>query len=742
MKKFIIFLSALLLLSFAQGVFAIECGSSLDGTSKMNESLHCVDSQIRLKSGTLNCNGHTINGVKENDSIGFLIKGDNDITIKNCVISNFTNGVKIRHGVETIGLGWGGLKSIRTYSRNTQIINTSFISNEIGILAKESYNSKIINSTFVNNSFSGIHFSHGEGSVLNNTFVNSNVSYKTTKGLSFCENGIDNTYHNSTGPTCSCTPVSKTSVINSPITLCAQKYPLENTLKLKTSSILDCNDAILSGKNTNKGILIRGAKDTTIKNCFLEGFSTGVVYNHDYTTHMDKVRHSNSVIKNSKIINVDNAVDIKGDSQKGKPLNISNSTLKADNYLIHNSNQEVIGKNNYYGTNNLSIIKEKISNPSKVQLSPIKTKTKRLELHLKNTTLNYTSSLQFKTNFTLDNLKFYSIKNQTTTKLPIDSFSQNTDSININLPSLNKENVLVFFSNKTHNELANNKKPLFKKYVKYFDINSSEKKYAFRHYPSKQKNSQSIVLAGGLWSSFSTWEKFAKELQKKGYNVYVIALTGETQECRNCYDYHFKTLKNNVLPQYLNTITDISNSTNITYIGHSNGARVVYEYLHSNANDHIDKIILMGMPGNFNYFSPVSSLVSKFNSSIIKTLEGKNHVGFQEILLSPIEQNPLKNIYFSIFGNTKGKISTSLYKWYHNLMILDEKSFPSLKTHKPITFIEGNIIERGDGVVAHKDTKDMVNKTQSDRISYYKFPLFHTQLSSHDRVLSLLISLI
>lgn len=92
------------------------------------------------------------------------------------------------------------------------------------------------------------------------------------------------------------------------------------------------------------------------------------------------------------------------------------------------------------------------------------------------------------------------------------------------------------------------------------------------------KDNLPIVMAGGLWSDIKTWKELGTELANKGYEVYLLELSGgENIECENCYNYNYNDLVQTVYPTYINKVLELSGKDKIKYVGHSNGARTALD---------------------------------------------------------------------------------------------------------------------------------------------------------------------
>lgn len=187
------------------------------------------------------------------------------------------------------------------------------------------------------------------------------------------------------------------------------------------------------------------------------------------------------------------------------------------------------------------------------------------------------------------------------------------------------------------------------------------------------KDSLPIVMGGGLWSDITTWNELGTELANEGYEIYLIELTGgENSECKNCYNYEYEFLTNEVYPTYLNFILNLSEKNKLKYIGHSNGARTALDSLSSNQfnQNKIDTLIAVGVPGAFEELSYFAQLIKDSGDTAIERLNEKN---ISHITVSRISHE-LESMTAEIFSpsihtfDSNNKISTNLFSQYYNWM--------------------------------------------------------------------------
>jgi len=119
--------------SICGGTMPCSCGDVLVKDYTMTYDLNNCSGEFGLgfrgngKYITLNCNGHTISGIRKNDSVGLYMNYRNGSTIINCIIENFGDGIFI-DGEEVVHVELNAIK----YNSNNGIlmnaINNKYIS--------------------------------------------------------------------------------------------------------------------------------------------------------------------------------------------------------------------------------------------------------------------------------------------------------------------------------------------------------------------------------------------------------------------------------------------------------------------------------------------------------------------------------------------------------------------------------------------------------------------------------------
>jgi parallel beta-helix repeat protein len=313
------------------------CGGVL--TQDMNldyNLLNCPANGLNIGASNImiDCHGHSINGSGSGYGINVAY---NNITIKNCNISNFNMGIYLS-------------------SSNNKIINSNASGNQIGIsLMGGANNNQIINSSAKGaGTYHGIYISSSD----NNTIINS-VAQGGDNGIligSSTGNHIINTSAN--GAVCG---ISLVSVLNSQI-IDSNASGSTNGIVLTTSS--DNNQIINSNVNGTGGtgwaLNIHSSLNNTISNSRIKGTDIGV--------HIRASSNNNKIISSSLQGNWE-GIMIEESSSNNQISRSNLSSIRYGVYLVSSStNTTLINNNLSGGINDLYID----SSSAKLQDQPVR----------------------------------------------------------------------------------------------------------------------------------------------------------------------------------------------------------------------------------------------------------------------------------------------------------------------------------------------------------------------------------
>ncbi|MEM3555718.1 MAG: right-handed parallel beta-helix repeat-containing protein, partial [Candidatus Micrarchaeia archaeon] len=132
----------------------------------------------------LNCQGHTITGLRTANSSGVYAYGRKNIVLKNCIISNYSTGVVFNRTSQANiynNTVFNNLKEgiyLYNMSNDTEINNNVVYGNEKGINIYLSNTNQVYNNTVFNNTQDGIMFYYvNQSQVFDNVVYNNGASY-------------------------------------------------------------------------------------------------------------------------------------------------------------------------------------------------------------------------------------------------------------------------------------------------------------------------------------------------------------------------------------------------------------------------------------------------------------------------------------------------------------------------------------------------------------------------------------
>ena len=201
---------------------------------------------------TLDCNSHTITGL--GGGTGIKVQERNNITIKNCIVNNFSDGIFLM------------VSSYDNITNNTVSLNNN------GIFTLGSSDNKITNNTFCSNIDKDIYLDE--------------ISNRNT-GDNYCDNKQDDDGNPLACSACPVPPSPPQNVTDCQIISSSGTYIIQNNITSVSSDpcltitandvTLDCDGfSITGGYTTNTGVFISNSTDVTVENCVLSQFAFGI----------------------------------------------------------------------------------------------------------------------------------------------------------------------------------------------------------------------------------------------------------------------------------------------------------------------------------------------------------------------------------------------------------------------------------------------------------------------------------
>ena len=301
------------------GETACACGNNLVNDTSLTANLECTGVGINISDNnlTLNCAGYYVLGDGDAADIGISFYGLTNITLINCNISTFGDGI---YALATPGVTiynnsvWNHTTSgIKLWASNqTNITSNQIYQNYNGLVSNSSYQN-ITNNSFSNNTnyafyISGLSTNNGTAnmSIDNNTFINNNYGLYISEAVNTTIRGnnfSNNNYSFALVPFSASTHylsyyihnITTTNLINNkPI----YYYRNQNNLEINESTgagviyIISSQNINISNINTepnHNGLYIYGSdnlliKDSNFSNNARYGIQTsaGINFNHNY----------------------------------------------------------------------------------------------------------------------------------------------------------------------------------------------------------------------------------------------------------------------------------------------------------------------------------------------------------------------------------------------------------------------------------------------------------------------------
>ncbi|MBW2979781.1 right-handed parallel beta-helix repeat-containing protein, partial [Candidatus Woesearchaeota archaeon] len=166
-----------------------DCGATITGDTTLGKNLSQTGSGTCITIGaddiTLDCAGHNITGDQSSTSYGIDNNGKDNVTVKNCNVNNFTQGIYWRGGAnDGLLINNTAYDNVETgiyllsSNNNNLTSNTVTFNTQDGILVRQGSNHNILtNNTANNNSRYGIYVWSSSNTTLTSNTANNNTDY-------------------------------------------------------------------------------------------------------------------------------------------------------------------------------------------------------------------------------------------------------------------------------------------------------------------------------------------------------------------------------------------------------------------------------------------------------------------------------------------------------------------------------------------------------------------------------------
>ncbi len=395
MRKFIVcFILVLFSVVILQNVMAahVSCGNIVVSDTVLDSNLFC--SGFGLAAGTgniiIDCNGYQITG--SGGSVG-ISTNQQAVTIKNCVISNFSRGITL-------------------ISSSNKILNNTLVSMQTGILLEGNAHGNVISNNTIHATAWGIDMAPigstpSNNRVWKNTVTAAGIRSPTAGNNTFC-NSVGNRYLDGAGANraphdCgplpnvvvfSINPVNNgaisfdesvngtfftgakiSDVIANTNSLTSTKVVIDSTNRSYSERIIfsfhknilfDCKNNVLNGSSlggpgqaSNVGVFIRNSQNINIRRCVVEQFHKGfeIFDNIGSNNNVDVQVHGNKIRNNFIGVAL-------GDTYNSglKGINIFSSDIADNTFsVINNQVGNVTAEYNWWGSMDLDNIENTIS---------------------------------------------------------------------------------------------------------------------------------------------------------------------------------------------------------------------------------------------------------------------------------------------------------------------------------------------------------------------------------------------
>lgn len=271
-----------------------------------------------------------------------------------------------------------------------------------------------------------------------------------------------------------------------------------------------------------------------------------------------------------------------------------------------------------------------------------------------------------------------------------------------------------------------------------------------------------VVMAGGIWSDITAWQKLGGELSSNGRDVWLIEITGgPNTECESCINYNYSHLVDEFWPALIGAVQGYTNKNKIQYVGHSNGCRTALDSLTnwsssgknnvgiivkdgsnisvSLSSNPVDTFVAVGCPGNFSELSYFAKQVKSSGDVAIRRLQDKNklHVNIGDV------SHEMESILGELIGISRffeiPKISLNLFGQYYDWIKEDGDRQPGKNLQvNYFTLIYGKLgffsIGNDDTIVSVADETDIFNNTQSNNKKLISVMTLHVGMAENKEV--------
>ncbi len=271
-------------------------------TSINNHAGSCIGSgSSDINDVIFDCNGYTIDGddIAIDPDVGIgLFGSSSNVTIRNCRVSDFSYGIDLwagsGHDVHSNTLTSNGTGLLLGFSSNAVIANNTINDNYTGISIENATGSQIDQNVVCDNSFRDFDVSGGSSNSGDNNTCNVSDGWNDT-GASGCTSLCSGT---ATCSSCGDCSNKLNGTFNTVLLASHINNQAGSCVNVAANNVtFDCGNHTIDGDDSGSdvGISIANLSGTTLKNCVVRDFETGIRVSSGSNNTLD----SNTTLSNN-----------------------------------------------------------------------------------------------------------------------------------------------------------------------------------------------------------------------------------------------------------------------------------------------------------------------------------------------------------------------------------------------------------------------------------------------------------
>lgn len=324
------------------------CGYTVTSNATLPSNLVCSGTALIIGDDdiTLDCNGSTITG--DQTLYGIYINNYNTITIKNCTITNFTDGIRVESSnynlIEENNLSDNSRGIYVSQGNYAEIVNNNLIGNQAYAFYLDNISNTKIGYNYVkDNNPRGIYMVYSDDNNITNNDLNNN----TNSGISLTYSNRNNVLSNNVSESDECIALSNSvnnTILHNRVTITAGN---SYGINLYAGSSNEVRNNTFSGSDGVSLYVYQSSRNRILDNSIPVSNNQGIYLRQS----------SNNLVRNntaSSSLNT-NGIHLLDSDYNNITLNIANSN-NANGLYMDNSNGCLIDQNNFSGNTQHGII--------------------------------------------------------------------------------------------------------------------------------------------------------------------------------------------------------------------------------------------------------------------------------------------------------------------------------------------------------------------------------------------------